>query len=59
VHGLGCRGQGWGVEGLGCTAQGLGFDVLVVGVRVPCNGIRDLGLGVRVRVKDSWLVVYV
>ena len=59
MHGLGCRGQGWGVEGLGCTAQGLGFDVLVVGVRVSCNGIQDLSLGVRVRVKDSWLEFYV
>ena len=36
-----------------------GFRVLVVAVRVFCNGIQDLGLRVRVRVKDSWLVVYV
>ena len=45
--------------GLGLGFAGSGFHVLVVGVRVSCNGIQDSGLGVRVRVKDSRLVVYV
>ena len=43
--------------GLGFGFAGLEFNGLVVGVRVSCNGIQDSGLGVRVRVKDSWLVV--
>ena len=45
--------------GLGFGFAGLGLNVLVVGVRVSCNGIQDSGLGVRVGVKDSWLVFYV